>query len=116
MVYLVTGIAGFIGSSLAHALVMRGETVRGIDNFSTGRHENLADIAGRIDVRELDLSQASKALDEACEGVDYILHQAALPSVPRSVKDPESSNRANVNGTLNLLIAAKASLNQFQPP
>src|SRR6184192_134386 len=112
MVYLITGIAGFIGSSLAHALVERSETVRGIDNFSTGQRENLADIAGRIDVRELDLSQPAKALDEACRGVDYILHQAALPSVPRSVKDPESSNRANVNGTLNLLIAAKAAYEQ----
>ena len=112
MVYLITGIAGFIGSSLAHTLLERGETVRGIDNFSTGRRENLADIAGRIDVRELDLSQPSDALHDACRGVDYILHQAALPSVPRSVKDPESSNRANVNGTLNLLIAAKTAYEQ----
>ena len=112
MVYLITGIAGFIGSSLAHTLLERGETVRGIDNFSTGRRENLADIAGRIDVRELDLSKPSDALREACRGVDYILHQAALPSVPRSVKDPESSNRANVNGTLNLLIAAKTAYEQ----
>ena len=112
MVYLITGIAGFIGSSLAHALLERGETVRGIDNFSTGRRENLADIAGRVDVRELDLSQPSDALHDACRGVDYILHQAALPSVPRSVKDPESSNRANVNGTLNLLIAAKTGYEQ----
>jgi len=112
MVYLITGIAGFIGSSLAHTLLERGETVRGIDNFSTGRRENLADIAGQIDVRELDLSQQSDALHDACRGVDYILHQAALPSVPRSVKDPESSNRANVNGTLNLLIAAKTAYEQ----
>ena len=112
MVYLITGIAGFIGSSLAHALLERGETVRGIDNFSTGRRENLADIAGRVDVRELDLSQPSDALHDACRGVDYILHQAALPSVPRSVKDPEGSNRANVNGTLNLLIAAKTAYEQ----
>jgi len=112
MVYLITGIAGFIGSSLAHTLLERGETVRGIDNFSTGRRENLADIVGQIDVRELDLSQPSDALHDACRGVDYILHQAALPSVPRSVKDPESSNRANVNGTLNLLIAAKTAYEQ----
>ena len=112
MVYLITGIAGFIGSSLAHTLLERGETVRGIDNFSTGRRENLADIVGRVDVRELDLSQPSDALHDACRGVDYILHQAALPSVPRSVKDPESSNRANVNGTLNLLIAAKTAYEQ----
>jgi len=112
MVYLITGIAGFIGSSLAHTLLERGETVRGIDNFSTGRRENLADIAGRVDVRELDLGQPSDALHDACRSVDYILHQAALPSVPRSVKDPESSNRANVNGTLNLLIAAKTAYEQ----
>src|SRR5205814_1066636 len=112
MVYLITGIAGFIGSSLAHALLERGETVRGIDNFSTGRRENLADIADRVDVRELDLGQPSDALHDACRGVDYILHQAALPSVPRSVKDPEGSNRANVNGTLNLLIAAKTAYEQ----
>lgn len=107
MLYLVTGIAGFIGSSLAHALLERGESVRGIDNFSTGRRENLAGIESRIDLHELDLSESSKALDAACEGVDYILHEAALPSVPRSVTDPLSSNNANVNGTLNLLLAAK---------
>src|SRR5207248_693389 len=112
MTYLITGIAGFIGSALAHALVERGETVRGVDNFSTGRRENLAAIAGRIEVRELDLSQRSAALDAACRGVDYIFHQAALPSVPRSVKDPESTNRASVNGTLNLLLAAKAAQEQ----
>ena len=107
MVYLVTGIAGFIGSSLAHTLVERGETVRGIDNFSTGHRENLADISSSIDVREVDLSENSPALEAACQGVDYILHQAALPSVPRSVADPLSSNNSNVNGTLNLLLAAK---------
>src|SRR5437764_9257068 len=112
MVYLITGIAGFIGSSLAHALLGRGETLRGIDNFSTGRRENLADIAGRVDVSELDLSQPSDALHDACRGVDYILHQAALPSVPRSGKDPEGSNRANVNGTLKRLIAAKSRYEQ----
>ena len=107
MVYLVTGIAGFIGSSLAHTLVERGETVRGIDNFSTGRRENLADISSSIDLLEVDLSENSPALEAACQGVDYILHQAALPSVPRSVADPLSSNNSNVNGTLNLLLAAK---------
>jgi UDP-N-acetylglucosamine/UDP-N-acetyl-alpha-D-glucosaminouronate 4-epimerase len=107
--YLVTGIAGFIGSSLAHALLERGEQVRGIDNFSTGRRANLATIASRIDLREFDLSYGGDyaALTDACKNVDYILHQAALPSVPRSVADPLSSNQANVNGTLNLLVAAK---------
>src|SRR5579864_854079 len=107
MVYLVTGIAGFIGSSLAHTLLERGESVRGIDNFSTGRRENLAGFESRVDLRELDLSEPSDALDSACAGVDYILHEAALPSVPRSVADPLSSNNSNVNGTLNLLLAAK---------
>lgn len=107
MVYLVTGIAGFIGSSLAHALLGQGESVRGIDNFSTGRRENLTGIASKIDLRQLDLSENSPELDSACEGVDYILHEAALPSVPRSVADPLSSNNSNVNGTLNLLLAAK---------
>src|SRR5579864_2137912 len=107
MVYLVTGIAGFIGSSLAHTLLERGESVRGIDNFSTGRRENLAGFESRVDLRELDLSEPSRELDSACNGVDYILHEAALPSVPRSVADPLSSNNSNVNGTLNLLLAAK---------
>lgn len=106
VVYLITGIAGFIGSSLAHALLGSGESVRGIDNFSTGRRENLAGLA-QVDLRELDLGEYSPALEAACEGVDHILHQAALPSVPRSILDPQSSNRSNINGTLNLLLAAK---------
>src|SRR5947209_3980010 len=112
MVYLISGIAGFIGSSLAHALIERGESVRGVDNFSTGHRANLADISSGIDLRELDLSENSPALEAACDGVDYILHQAALPSVPRSVADPLSSNNSNVNGTLNLLLAAKKAKEQ----
>ena len=105
-VYLVTGIAGFIGSSLAHALLQRGERVRGIDNFSTGRTENLTSIRSRIDLIEADVNDTS-AVAEACHGVDYVLHQAAIPSVPRSVANPAESNRANVDGTLSLLIAAR---------
>ncbi|HTD21520.1 MAG TPA: SDR family oxidoreductase [Terriglobales bacterium] len=105
--YLITGVAGFIGSSLAHALVQRGEQVRGIDNFSTGKRANLNGIEGRIDVHELDLREPSPALKAACSGVDYILHQAALPSVPRSVLDPISSNQSNIDGTLHLLVAAR---------
>lgn len=105
--YLITGIAGFIGSSLAHALVARGDSIIGIDNFSTGRRENLREIQKRIELLELDLAEYSADLEAACRGVDYILHQAALPSVPRSVLDPVSSNNSNVNGTLNLLVAAK---------
>lgn len=104
--YLVTGIAGFIGSALAHALLERGERVRGIDNFSTGKAGNIAGIRSGIEFIEADLNDAS-AVAEACRGVDYVLHQAAIPSVPRSVVNPLESNRANVDGTLSLLIAAR---------
>jgi nucleoside-diphosphate-sugar epimerase len=104
--YLITGIAGFIGSSLAHELLKRGESVRGIDNFSTGKRENIAGILSKIDFRKADLLDAP-AMADACSGADYVLHQAAIPSVPRSVADPLESNRANVDGTLNLLIAAR---------
>jgi len=105
--YLITGIAGFIGSSLAHALIERGDQVRGIDNFSTGKRANLAGIENKIDLREFDLKTPSAALEAACAGVDYILHQAALPSVPRSVLDPAASNESNIDGTLHLLVAAR---------
>lgn len=104
--YLVTGIAGFIGSNLAHELLRRREQVRGLDNFETGRRENVADFSRDIDFRELDLLDA-KGVADACRGVDYILHQAAIPSVPRSVVDPVSSHNANVDGTLNLLLGAR---------
>jgi UDP-glucose 4-epimerase len=104
--YLITGIAGFIGSSLARALVARGERVRGIDNFSTGKRENLLDLAGRIEFREGDVNDAA-AMAEVCRGVDFVLHQAAVASVPRSVADPISTNVANVDGTLNVLVAAR---------
>lgn len=104
--YLITGIAGFIGSSLARAVLAQGDQVRGVDNFSTGKRENLADIAGQIDFREIDLLNLD-ALHEACRGVDYIFHEAAIPSVPKSVLDPLGSNRANVDGTVHLLMAAR---------
>ncbi len=104
--YLVTGVAGFIGSSIARELLRRGESVRGIDNFSTGKPETLADIRARIDFREVDLLDLA-GLGEACRGADYVLHQAAIPSVPRSVADPIETNRANIDGTLNLLVAAR---------
>ncbi len=104
--YLITGVAGFIGSALARAVLERGGSVRGLDNFSTGRRENIAEILDRIDFREIDLAHTSE-LGDVCRGVDYILHQAAIPSVPRSVKDPLTSHVANVNGTLNLLLAAR---------
>jgi nucleoside-diphosphate-sugar epimerase len=106
-VYLITGIAGFIGSALARALLQAGHTVRGIDNFSTGRRENIAEISSRTDLRELDLSQNSAALEDACSGVDFILHHAAVPSVPRSVADPVGSHRANLDSTLHVLMAAR---------
>jgi UDP-glucose 4-epimerase len=104
--YLITGIAGFIGSSIARELLSRGERVRGVDNFATGRHENIADIGNRIDFREADITDLD-AMREACAGVDYVLHQAAIPSVPKSVLDPLGSNRANVDGTVNILVAAR---------
>src|ERR1700684_4232021 len=104
--YLVTGAAGFIGSSLMRALLERGEQVRGIDNFSTGKRENLTEVLNRIDFREADILDLD-AMHKACEGVDYVLHQAAIPSVPKSVLDPLASNRANIDGTVNVLIAAR---------
>ncbi len=104
--YLVTGVAGFIGSTLARELLAQGHEVRGLDNFSTGKRENVAEILGQIDLHEADLLDLD-ALHQACRGVDYVLHEAAIPSVPRSVKDPLGNNRANVDGTLNLLVACR---------
>lgn len=104
--FLITGIAGFIGSSLAHSLVERGHAVRGIDNLSTGKIENLAEIRSRLEFRHADLLDLD-AMRDACRDIDYVLHQAAIPSVPRSVKDPITSNRANVDGTMNILVAAR---------
>jgi len=104
--YLITGVAGFIGSSLARALLERGEQVRGVDNFATGKRDNLAPILDRIEFREADVLDA-KAMAEACRGVNYVFHEAAIPSVPKSVVDPWGSNQANVDGTVNLLLAAR---------
>ncbi len=104
--YLITGVAGFIGSSLARAVLAQGDKVRGIDNLSTGKLANLTEILDRIDFRQADLMDA-RATQEACAGVDYVLHQAAIPSVPRSVLDPLESNRANVDATVQLLVAAR---------
>ena len=105
-IYLITGVAGFIGSSLAHAVLAQGDEVRGIDNFSTGKRANLDEIISQIDFREVDLLNLD-AMHDACRGVDYIFHEAAIPSVPKSVLDPLGSNRANVDGTVHLLIAAR---------
>src|SRR5208337_347566 len=106
--YLVTGAAGFIGSSLVRALLERGDEVRGIDNFSTGKRENLTEVLSRaeFDFREADILDL-QAMHKACADVDYVLHQAAIPSVPKSVLDPLGSNRANVDGTVNVLVAAR---------
>ena len=104
--YLITGIGGFIGSSLARELLRRGERVRGVDNFSTGKKENLAQILGQIEFHEADILDLD-AMQRACAGMDYVLHQAAIPSVPKSVLDPIGNNRANVDGTVNVLVAAR---------
>jgi UDP-glucose 4-epimerase len=104
--YLITGIGGFIGSSLARALLARGEQVRGVDNFSTGNRKNIAELLDRIDFRDTDILDLD-AMHKACAGVDYVLHQAAIPSVPKSVLDPLASNRANLDGTVNVLVAAR---------
>jgi UDP-glucose 4-epimerase len=103
--YLVTGGAGFIGSNIVQALLSKKHDVRVLDNFATGKRENLAPFRDRIDVIEGDI-RSYHLVRAAVEGVDYILHQAALPSVPRSIKDPITSNEVNVAGTLNLLEAA----------
>jgi UDP-glucose 4-epimerase len=106
--YLVTGCAGFIGSSLIEALLKRGEKVRGFDNFETGKRENLAGFLDRMEFAERDLRDAD-AMHEACQGIDFVFHVGALASVPRSVNDPRTSHTANVEGTFNLLEGARAA-------
>jgi nucleoside-diphosphate-sugar epimerase len=103
--YLVTGGAGFIGSHMVEALRARGERVRVADSFITGKRENLAHLDG-VELLEGDLADPAFAR-QAVDGVEYVLHQAAIPSVPRSVDDPLTSNRANVDATLSLLVAAR---------
>ena len=104
--YLVTGGAGFIGSYLVRFLLDRGEKVRVLDNFSSGCYENLEEVKPDIQVVEGDLSSAEQVAD-AVESVDYVLHQAAIPSVPRSVKEPIASHESNASGTLLLLEACR---------
>ena len=103
--YLVTGSAGFIGRSIAAALLERGDDVRGVDNFATGKRENLIGIEG-MEFVEGDLANLD-VCREVCAGVEVVFHEAALPSVPRSVIDPIASNVACVDATVNLLWAAK---------
>jgi len=104
--YLITGGAGFIGASLAEALVAAGERVRIFDNFSTGTRENLAGFEAKVEVVEGDLRDLD-AVRRAMQGVSYVSHQAALRSVPRSVDDPLSSDAVNTHGTLHVLMAAR---------
>lgn len=106
MRFLVTGGAGFIGSNLAEALVADGNDVRVLDNFSSGRWENLAGMPDRVEVIDGDVRDYWTVV-QAVKGIDYVLHQAALPSVPRSIKNPLTSNDVNISGTLNVLEAAK---------
>jgi len=103
--YLVTGGAGFIGSHLAEELVRRGERVRVVDSFITGKRRNLEHLPA-VELIEGDLADAGVS-ERAVAGMDYVLHQAAIPSVPRSVKDPVTCNRANITAGLNLLVAAR---------
>jgi len=103
--YLVTGGAGFIGSHLAEELVRRGHRVRVLDSLITGKRHNLDHVKG-VEFIEGDVADPD-ACARAVSGVEYVLHQAAIPSVPRSVDDPVTSNRANIDGSLNLLVAAR---------
>jgi len=104
--YLITGVAGFIGSALAERLIEDGHSVRGVDNLITGKKENIAAVKG-LDFREVDILD-SAAMADACRDVDSILHEAALGSVPRSVADPATTNSNNVEGSLSVLSAARA--------
>jgi UDP-N-acetylglucosamine 4-epimerase len=112
--WLITGVAGFIGSNLLEELLSLGQTIKGIDNFSTGHWYNLEDVKFQVgenaskrfsfiegDIRNL------KDCQKVCEGVDYVLHQAALGSVPRSIDDPINTNQSNIDGFLNMLVASR---------
>ncbi len=104
--YLVTGGAGFIGSSIARALIARGDGVRIVDNFSTGKRENLADIASRIELLEGDIRD-DKLLARAMGGVDVVFHEAAIASVPASMAEPLENHAVNATGTMRVLESAR---------
>lgn len=112
--WLITGVAGFIGSNLLEKLLLLGQAVVGLDNFATGKRANLDEVRALVSTAqwsrfkfiEGDICDL-KACREACAGVDYVLHQAALGSVPRSIEDPLRSHRSNVDGFLNMLVAAR---------
>ena len=105
MKVLITGGAGFIGSNIAAELLRKGHDIRILDNFSSGKRENLKDFEKDIELIEGDI-RSYHIVQEAVEGIEVVLHQAALPSVPRSIKDPITSNEVNVSGTLNILEAS----------
>ena len=107
---IVTGGAGFIGSNITKHLIHDNEVIV-LDDFSTGRRENLKEIENRITIVEGSITDL-ELMQKVCRDVDYIFHLAALPSVPRSIDDPVTSNYVNVNGTLNVLVAAKITLGQ----
>ena len=105
-VYVVTGGGGFIGSHIVEELLRRNETVRVIDNFSTGKWENVEPFEGGAEIIEADIAEGKKLL-RFLKGADFVIHQAAIPSVPKSILDPVKSHHANVNGTLQLLNASR---------
>src|SRR6266478_6607260 len=105
-VYVVTGGGGFIGSHIVQELLRRNETVKIIDNFSTGKRENVEPFEDDAEIIEADIAEA-RNLAQFLKGADYVIHQAAIPSVPKSILDPVKSHHANVNGTLKLLVACR---------
>lgn len=104
--FLVTGGAGFIGSHIVERLVKEGETVRVLDNFSSGKRANLTPFAAKVEIIEGDIRRPEDCV-KACRGIDFVYHEAAVPSVPKSVADPRTSHEANIDGTFNLLMAAR---------
>jgi UDP-N-acetylglucosamine 4-epimerase len=113
-IWLITGVAGFIGSNLLETLLKLNQKVVGLDNFSTGNENNLKEVQGLVSKKQWanftfikgNISNL-KSCQLACQGIDYVLHQAAIGSVPRSIKDPINTNKSNITGFLNMLVAAK---------